>query len=86
MSAPAPMVANCVAYDRAGRRVAEIEDLGAISDVLAAGDRFVWIGLHEPDATLLDTLQQEFGLHDLAVEDAAGHPQPAGAAVSRAGA
>ena len=70
MSASAPMVVNCVAYDRGGRRVAEIEDLGAISDVLAAGDRFVWVGLHEPDATLLDTLQQEFGLHNLAVEDA----------------
>ncbi len=70
MSAPAPMVVNCVAYDRAGRRVAEIEDLGAISDVLAAGDRFVWVGLHEPDAALLDTLKQEFGLHNLAVEDA----------------
>ncbi len=49
MSTPAPMVVNCVAYDRAGRRVAEIQDLAAISDVLAAGDRFVWIGLHEPD-------------------------------------
>jgi magnesium transporter len=28
------------------------------------------IGLHEPDEALLQKLQQEFGLHDLAIEDA----------------
>lgn len=62
-------VVNCVAYDRDGRR-REI-DLDAISDVLAVDDgSFVWVGLYEPDETILDKLQEEFGLHDLAVEDA----------------
>ena len=35
-----------------------------ISDVLAVDDgSFVWVGLYEPDARLLDKLQEEFGLH-----------------------
>jgi magnesium transporter len=33
-------------------------------------DTFVWVGLHEPDEPLLLKLQEEFGLHDLAIEDA----------------
>ena len=62
-------VVNCVAYDRDGRR-REIT-LDAISEVLAVDDgSFVWVGLYEPDESLLDKLQEEFGLHDLAVEDA----------------
>ena len=38
--------------------------------VESKGGRFVWIGLHEPDQALLHTVQQRFGLHDLAIEDA----------------
>lgn len=30
----------------------------------------IWIGLHEPDAATIRTLQKNFGLHELAVEDA----------------
>jgi len=30
----------------------------------------VWIGLHEPSEDVLEQVQREFGLHDLAVEDA----------------
>ena len=62
-------VVNCAAYDGAGLR----RDLSvaAISDVLAdPSGGFVWVGAHEPDEALLDTLQEEFGLHDLAIEDA----------------
>ena len=33
-------------------------------------DWFVWIGLHEPRADLLQQVQREFGLHDLAIEGA----------------
>ena len=62
-------VVNCAAYARDGTRT-DIT-LDAISDVLAADDgRFVWVGLYEPDESLLDKLQEEFDLHDLAVEDA----------------
>ncbi|MGB3269453.1 MAG: magnesium and cobalt transport protein CorA [Rhodanobacter sp.] len=64
-----PMVVNCIAYHRNGARIGEIS-LDAISDVLAAPDTFVWVGLHEPDEPLLEKLQEEFCLHDLAIEDA----------------
>ncbi len=64
-----PMVVNCIAYHRDGSRIGEIT-LDAISDVLAEADTFVWVGLHEPDEALLFKLQEEFGLHDLAIEDA----------------
>ncbi|HXH00682.1 MAG TPA: magnesium and cobalt transport protein CorA [Xanthomonadaceae bacterium] len=71
-----PCVVNCVAYDREGRR--RDISLDAISDVLAVDDgSFVWVGLYEPQDTLLDKLQEEFGLHDLAVEDAQhAHQRP----------
>jgi magnesium transporter len=68
-------VVNCAAY-AGGRRIAELE-LGDIAQVLKQDDRFVWIGLHEPSEELLREVQAEFGLHDLAVEDAhAAHQRP----------
>jgi magnesium transporter len=69
-------VINCAAYDREGRR--RDITLDEISDVLAVDDgSFVWVGMHEPPDALLDTLQEEFGLHDLAIEDAQhAHQRP----------
>jgi len=64
-----PMVANCVAYHVDGTRIGDIS-LDEISDVLAKPDTFVWVGMVEPDEDLLEKLQEEFGLHDLAIEDA----------------
>ena len=63
------MVVNCVAYRNDGTRIKDI-DIAAISDVLRESDTFVWVGLHEPDEALLLQLQEEFDLHDLAIEDA----------------
>src|SRR5690349_12181988 len=63
------MVVNCVAYRGDGTRIGDIT-LDAISDILQEPGTFVWVGLHEPDAALLLKLQEEFDLHDLAVEDA----------------
>ena len=77
MSSPPPdgPVVACVAYS-GGRRVANVA-LGDISEVLKQEDRFVWIGLYEPDEALLREVQDEFGLHDLAIEDAhAAHQRP----------
>jgi len=68
-------VVNCVAYAE-GRRVAAVEvcDIGR---ELAEPGRFAWIGLHAPSAELLRQVQREFGLHDLAVEDALhAHQRP----------
>lgn len=62
-------VINCAAYSRDGQR--RDISLDAISDVLAVDDgSFVWVGLYEPDEGILEKLQEEFGLHDLAIEDA----------------
>ena len=80
MNAPAATmptcVVNCAVYDRNGLR----RDIGldAISDALSVDDgSFVWVGLYEPEEALLDKLQEEFGLHDLAVEDAqSAHQRP----------
>ncbi|HET8899694.1 MAG TPA: magnesium and cobalt transport protein CorA [Rhodanobacteraceae bacterium] len=63
------MVVNCVAYHKNGTRIGDVT-IEAISDVLKDPDSFVWVGLHEPSAELLEQLQEEFGLHDLAIEDA----------------
>jgi magnesium transporter len=62
-------VINCAVYVRGGER--RDISLDAISDVLGHDDgSFVWIGLYEPGEDILDKLQEEFDLHDLAVEDA----------------
>jgi magnesium transporter len=63
------MVVNCVAYRNNGTRVGDIS-IDAIDEILKEPDTFVWVGLHEPDEALLLKLQEEFDLHDLAVEDA----------------
>jgi magnesium transporter len=68
-------VVNCAAY-AGGRRVTDVE-IEDISEVLKQPDRFIWIGLHEPKEALLRQVQQEFGLHDLAIEDAlSAHQRP----------
>ena len=43
----------------------------------AGSGEFVWIGIHEPQAGDLKHLQELFGLHELAVEDASqAHQRP----------
>jgi len=68
-------IVNCAAY-RDGRKVGNVE-IDDVSEVLKVPGQFVWIGLHEPDLALLRKVQEEFGLHDLAVEDALrAHQRP----------
>ena len=65
----------CVAY-AGGRRIGEVS-IPDIGEVLNLPDRFVWLGLVEPDEEMLAEIQQEFSLHDLAIEDAArAHQRP----------
>jgi magnesium transporter len=68
-------VVNCAVYCNGARQ--DI-DLDQISDALARDDGgFVWVGLYEPEAALLEKLQEEFCLHDLAIEDAQhAHQRP----------
>jgi magnesium transporter len=68
-------VVNCAAYAE-GRRVADV-GIAEISESLRHDDRFIWLGLHEPEEELLRQVQAEFGLHDLAIEDAhKAHQRP----------
>src|SRR5215212_8261395 len=70
-----PRVVPTAAY-LGGRRVAEIPIQEAGEWSRRAG-HVVWIGLHEPDLDLLRELQAEFGLHELAIEDALkAHQRP----------
>ncbi|MGH8110615.1 MAG: magnesium and cobalt transport protein CorA [Rhodanobacteraceae bacterium] len=70
------MVANCAAYGADGKKIRDIT-LDEISDFLARPGGFVWVGLVEPDEACLEKLQVEFGLHELAVEDAhTAHQRP----------
>ena len=69
------MLVNCVAYEN-GTRMNDlpVED---ISEYLAKPECFVWVALRDPEPTELDQMQREFGLHELAVEDARhGHQRP----------
>ncbi|RPI53408.1 MAG: magnesium/cobalt transporter CorA [Acidobacteria bacterium] len=59
-----------------GRRIGDVA-LDDISDVIGRPDTFVWIGLYEPNEPLLRKIQEEFRLHDLAIEDAlSAHQRP----------
>ncbi|MBK9322880.1 MAG: magnesium/cobalt transporter CorA [Bdellovibrionaceae bacterium] len=61
-------VINLVAY-REGVRISEVtvED---ISEVIREPGTFIWLGLYEPDNTMLEKIKEEFALHELAIEDA----------------
>ncbi|MCB1559783.1 MAG: magnesium and cobalt transport protein CorA [Xanthomonadales bacterium] len=66
---------NCVHYDAhgTGRPVS----LDEVPELLGDGSGFIWLGLHEPDEALLDRIQEMFGLHELAIEDAQkAHQRP----------
>jgi magnesium transporter len=69
------MLVNCVAY-RDGERVADIP-LHQIRSTIDQGNTFVWVALKDPDNEELRTLEEEFDLPELAVEDAHhGHQRP----------
>jgi magnesium transporter len=68
-------IVNCATYSE-GRRVADVE-LHNVHEILKDKNQFVWIGLYEPSEEVLMRVQEEFGLHDLAVEDAhRAHQRP----------
>jgi magnesium transporter len=52
-----------------GRRVANIA-IEEAANWRSKPGHVVWIGLHEPNMALLSSVQQQFELHDLAIEDA----------------
>src|SRR5262245_10746314 len=69
------MLVNCVAYQE-GRKLADI-DKREISDYLKRPGSFVWVALRDATEEELREMQEEFDLHELAVEDARhGHQRP----------
>ncbi|MEZ5565591.1 MAG: magnesium and cobalt transport protein CorA [Gammaproteobacteria bacterium] len=69
------MIVSCIAY-REGKSLGDIH-IDSISELLQAPGTFIWMGLHEPDTQLLRKVQEEFSLHDLAIEDALhAHQRP----------
>ena len=69
------MLVNCVAYQE-GKKLTDIQKQ-EIGDYVKRPDCFVWVALRDADATELAEMKREFGLHELAVEDAChGHQRP----------
>jgi magnesium transporter len=69
------MLVNCAAYQDG----AKLADIGVpeISDYLARPGCMVWVALKDPTDLELAEMQEEFALHELAVEDARhGHQRP----------
>ncbi len=68
-------VVNFITYTD-GKRVTDAKLESFVRDDKAP-DKFVWVGLHEPTAETLKQYQQQFKLHDLAIEDALrAHQRP----------
>lgn len=69
------MLINCAVYQEGKRlSVIPVED---ISDYVGKPDCFVWVALKDATPEELIEMQEEFGLHELAVEDAhTGHQRP----------
>ena len=69
------MLINCAAYQD-GKKIADIP-VDQIHLFVSRPGCFVWVALKDPEAAELQAMQAEFGLHDLAVEDALkGHQRP----------
>lgn len=69
------MLLNCIAY-RNGVKLAELS-IENISEYLKQPDCLVWVALRDATDGELDKMQNEFGLHNLAIEDARhGHQRP----------
>src|ERR1700753_2860287 len=81
-SAPDTVAADCISHDsptrcqartrlyRDGRLVEQGFAIERISDHLADSGVMVWLALRSPDHEDLAVLQEEFGLHPVAIEDA----------------
>ena len=69
------MLINCAAYQK-GKKLGDIRK-EEIHDYLGRPDCFVWVALKDSTPEELAEMQREFGLHELAVEDAQhGHQRP----------
>jgi magnesium transporter len=70
------VIIDCALYADGQRHGGKLE-LDEVAVARRRKDAFVWIGLYEPTVEEFDTVRREFGLHELAVEDAIhAHQRP----------
>ena len=70
------VIVDCAVY-REGQRLPGEFTAEAAFRASRCDDSFVWIGLHEPTHEEFEVVRLEFGLHELAVEDAVkAHQRP----------
>lgn len=70
------MIVDCAVYEAGRRRPGELP-VAKACEASQRENAFVWIGLHEPSEDEFDSVRREFGLHELAVEDAIkAHQRP----------
>lgn len=68
-------VVNCAIYEN-GRKLRDL-DINDAEQMKTSAGQLIWIGLLEPSQEMLAPLQRQFGLHDLAIEDAyRAHQRP----------
>ncbi|MDZ7924451.1 MAG: magnesium and cobalt transport protein CorA [Marinagarivorans sp.] len=69
------MLINCVVYQE-GKKLSDIP-VADISEYVMTTDCFVWVALRDAEPAELTQMQEEFGLHELAVDDArSGNQRP----------
>lgn len=72
-----PHVVDCAVYVDGERLPGRWTHSHALAEVRRRDEGFVWIGLHEPDASQINGIAEIFDLHELAVEDAVqAHQRP----------
>jgi magnesium transporter len=70
------MIVDCAVYEE-GRRHGGSLELHEALERCRGDEAFAWIGLYEPSEDEFDSVRREFGLHELAVEDAINaHQRP----------
>lgn len=63
------MIVDCAAYEQ-GKRLPGEPTLAAARAASRDGNAFAWLGVVDPSEGELEAIAREFGLHELAVEDA----------------
>lgn len=76
MSDDGDVIIDLAVYTKGVRRPGRLDLVDAF-EAASEPDSFVWLGLHEPALAEFEAAREEFGLHELAVEDAVkAHQRP----------
>lgn len=74
---PHSAVVDCAVYVDGRRLPGRFGHSEALAEVRRRGAGFAWVGLYAPDSEQMTSVAANFGLHDLAVEDAVhAHQRP----------